>query len=78
MAESQKEQCMQVELLKQNVEYKDKKGEDRKGVNLFIKFEQTLIPIEVKYFADKITGVDSQFSKRKFLLSSVASELPKK
>lgn len=78
MAQSQKEQYMQIELLKQNVEYKDKNGVDRKGTNLFIKVEQTLIPIEVKYFADKITGVDAQFSKRKFLLSSVASELPKK
>ena len=71
------EQALQIELFRQSVEY-EKDGVKRKGYNFFVRCGNTLIPIDVKFFADKITKQDPQYSGRKAVLYAFAKELPPK
>lgn len=79
--ESQKE-CvtMELKLFKKNVKYNDKKdgNKEKTATNFYLKCNDTLIPIEVKFFANAETGKDSQYIGRKSVLSAFAEELPEK
>lgn len=66
---------MQVELLKKNSTY-IKDGEERTAINFYVKLNDVTVPIQVRYFEDKETGEDKQYSKRKALLSAFATTLP--
>lgn len=69
---------MQVSLFKKISNYKDKNGEDKTATNFFVDCNGTLIPIEVKFFADPQTNSDPNFRGRKMTLSAFADILPKK
>ena len=68
---------MQVELLKKNSNYQ-KDGEEKTATNFYLKLNNVLVPIQVRYFEDKDTGEDKQYATRKTLLSAFASDLPDK
>lgn len=59
---------MMVELLRKKVEYQDKDGEERTATNFYVRCGNQLVPIEVKYFADKESGQDRFYGTRKTLL----------
>ena len=66
---------MQVELLKEKSNYKDKDGNEKVATNFSLQCGDTRIPIEVKYFENKETGRDPAFAGRKMVLSSFAKEV---
>lgn len=68
---------MTVELLKKQVTYKDKEGEEKNATNFYVRCGSTLIPIEVKYFPDE-DNKDKGYAPRKAVLSSFADDLPEK
>ena len=68
---------MQVEVFKKKVQYTDSKGERKKGVRLYVKCNDELIPIEVSYFGND-EKKDKQYSYRRAILSSFATVLPEK
>ena len=68
---------MEVGLFKKFVNYTDKKtGEERTGVNFYLRCNSALIPIEVSFFPNKETGKDPRYSGRKEILSVFADTLP--
>lgn len=69
---------MDVKVLKKMVDYKDKNGEDKKALNFYLKVGDLLVPIEIKYFADKKTGVDNTYQRRKGAMEACAEWLPDK
>jgi len=69
---------MQGDILKKNVKYKDKDGAEKNATNFYIRCGNVLIPIEVKYFPDKETGIDKAYNGRKSVLLAFAEELPDK
>ena len=69
---------MQVKLYKQNVEYTTSKGEKKKATNYFVECGDVLVPVEVKYFEDKVTHEDKQYRTRRTLMSAFAEELPER
>ena len=69
---------MQVGLYKKVVEYKNKDGELKTATNYFVMCNNVLIPVEVKYFEDKNTGVDKNYGTRRTLMSAFADELPER
>lgn len=68
----------EVKLYKKNVSYKDKEGAEKTAVNLYIRCGDVTVPIEVKYFPNKETGVDKGYGGRKAVVSAFAEELPEK
>ncbi len=68
----------EVKLYKKNVSYKDKEGAEKTAVNFYIRCGTVTVPIEVKYFANKETGVDNRYRERKTVLGAFAEELPEK
>lgn len=64
---------MQVELFKSVTKYQ-KDGQEKTATNFFIKTADALIPIEVKYFADKETKQDKQYHDRKVALDTLATK----
>ena len=69
---------MQVKLFKKNVEYTTKEGEKKTATNYFLQCGDVLVPVEVKFFADKVTGEDKQYRTRRTLMSAFAEELPER
>lgn len=69
---------MQVKLYKRNVEFKNTKGEKKTATNYFVECGDVLVPVEVKYFEDKVTGEDKQYRTRRTLMSAFAEELPER
>lgn len=69
---------MQVELYKKNVEYTTNSGEKKTATNYFVKCGDVLVPVEVKYFEDKVTHEDKQYRTRRTLMSAFAEELPER
>ena len=69
---------MQVELFKKKVSYVNEKNEEKTAINFFIKCNDVLIPVEVKYFPDKETGKDVRYGERKQVVAAFAQELPEK
>lgn len=67
---------MQVQLFKKLSNYKDKNGQEKTATNFFVECNGTLIPIEVKFFADPNTNSDPNFRGRKMVLSTFADLLP--
>lgn len=69
-----------LKLFKKKVTYKDAKdnNKEKTAINFYLKCGDTLIPIEVKFFADKITSKDNQYLGRKSVMSAFAEELPDK
>ena len=67
----------QVELFKKKSEYV-KDGENKVATNFYIKCNDTLVSVEVKYFPNKDTGIDPGYSARKAVLSAFADTLPEK
>ena len=65
----------QVELFKRKSKYV-KDGEEKTATNFYVKCNDTLIPVEIKYFANKDTGIDPGYSSRKAVLYAFAEELP--
>lgn len=68
----------QVLLFKQcSTYFSQEKNRDIPYCNFFIRINDKLIPIEVKYFPNpKFDNRDPAFSNRKFLLEAVAELLP--
>ena len=69
---------MELQLFKKNVKYKDKDGNEKTATNFYLKCGDALVPIEVKFFANKDTGKDNQYLGRKSVLSAFAADLPDK
>ena len=67
-----------VKLFKKNVEYTNKDGEVKTATNYFVQCGNVLVPVEVKYFEDKETGVDKHYATRKTLMSAFAEDLPER
>lgn len=67
---------MMVKLFKKNVEYTTNAGEKKTATNYFVQCGDVLVPVEVKYFEDKVTGEDKQYRTRRTLMSAFAEELP--
>lgn len=69
---------MQVDLLKKQVNYKDKEGKEKTATNFYLRCgDNMLVPIEIKYFPDE-NNVDKAYGARKTVLSAFASVLPEK
>lgn len=69
----------EMKLFKKKVVYKDKdSGEEKFAINFSLKLGDTFVPIEVKFFPDKQTGRDIQYSSRRAVMSAFAEELPEK
>lgn len=67
----------EMKLYKKKVTYKDKStGEEKTAVNFSLKLGDALIPIEVKFFADKETKKDTRYASRRAIVSAFAEELP--
>ena len=66
---------MTVELYKKNVEYTTSNGEKKTATNYYVKCGDVLVPVEVKYFEDKVTHEDKQYRTRRTLMSAFAEEL---
>lgn len=67
----------EMKLYKKKVAYKDKNtGEEKTAVNFSLKLGDALIPIEVKFFADKETKKDTRYASRRAIVSAFAEELP--
>lgn len=69
---------MMVKLFKRNVEYTTATGEVKTATNYFLQCGDVLVPIEVKFFADKATGEDKNYRTRRTLMSAFAEELPER
>ncbi len=69
-----------VTLFKKNVKYLDKKdnNKEKTATNFYLQCGDSLIPIEVKFFANKEDGRDNQYLGRKSVMSAFAQELPDK
>lgn len=71
----------QVILFKKINKYVDKEGKEKNATNFYLQAGDLFIPVEVKYFPNKETGIDTQYSSRKTVLSAFAELLldkPKK
>ncbi|MCM1043264.1 MAG: hypothetical protein NC350_03530 [Corallococcus sp.] len=68
----------EVKLYKKNAKYLDKENKERTATNFYLKCGDSLIPIEVKFFASKEDGRDNQYASRKSVMSAFAEELPDK
>lgn len=66
----------QVELFKKKSKYVNKEGQEKTAINFYVKCNDVLVPVEVKYFPDKDTNHDSGYSSRKAVLSAFAEDLP--
>ena len=69
---------MEVKLFKKHVGYKTQTGEEKTATNYFLQCGDVLVPVEVKFFADKETGEDKQYRTRRTLMSAFAEELPER
>ena len=69
---------MMVKLFKRNVEYTTATGEVKTATNYFLQCGDVLVPIEVKFFADRVTGEDKNYRTRRTLMSAFAEELPER
>lgn len=71
---------MQVELLKKNGKYVDKKdGKEKSFTNFFLRCGDELVPVEVCFFPqEKFDGRDPNYNGRKKVLSAFAAILPDK
>lgn len=69
---------MMVKLFKRNVEYTTATGEVKTATNYFLQCGDVLVPIEVKFFADKATGEDKNYRTRRTLMSAFAEKLPER
>lgn len=66
----------EVKLYKKLATYTDKNGEEKQATNFFVACGDQFVPIDVKYFEDKETGIDKNYRVRKTLLSAFAELLP--
>ena len=69
---------MEVKLFKKHVGYKTQTGEEKTATNYFLQCGDVLVPVEVKFFADKVTGEDKRYRTRRTLMSAFAEELPER
>ena len=69
---------MEVKLFKKHVGYKTQTGEEKTATNYFLQCGDVLVPVEVKFFPDKVTGEDKQYRTRRTLMSAFAAELPER
>ena len=69
---------MQVKLYKRIGEYVNQAGEKKSVTNYFVECGDVLVPVEVKYFEDKVTHEDKQYRTRRTLMSAFAEELPER
>lgn len=70
---------MEIKLYKKETKYVDKQtNEEKNATRFYLKCGDSLIPIEVTYFKNAVTGQDSQYSGRKAVLKAFAEELPEK
>ena len=68
---------MDIKLFKKTVKYKDSAGEEKTGVNVYLRCgTSSLIPIQVRYFEDKETHKDPRYMTRKQIVESYAEVLP--
>ena len=77
MANSQKEQKMQVELFKKKSVYKNNNGVEKTAINFYVKCGEKLISVKLSYFGDD-NNPDKEYAIRKALMEAFATELPKK
>lgn len=68
----------EVKLFKKNATYKDKEGNEKTAVNFYVQCGNVFVPVDVKYFADKTTGMDPRYRERKVCMSAFAEEFPEK
>ena len=68
---------MQVELFKRVHTYKNANGEEKTGMNFYIRCGEALVPIDVRFFKGQ-DGRDQGYQGRKMILSSFATILPEK
>ena len=68
----------EVKLYKKLATYTNKDGEEKQATNFFIACGDELVPIDIKYFEDKETGIDKNYRVRKTLLSAFAELLPER
>lgn len=69
---------MEVKLYKKNSSYLGSDGKEHVSTRVYAACGDRLIPIEVIFFKDKVTGEDRQFSARRALLAAFAEPLPDK
>lgn len=71
---------MQVGLFKKTGKYTDSKtGEEKNYTNFYIKCGDSMIPVEVSYFADpKNDNKDRNFGSRRDVVKAFAETLPEK
>ena len=69
---------MQVKLYKKIGEYVNQAGEKKQVTNYFVECGDVLVPVEVKYFEDKVTHEDKQYRTRRTLMSAFGEELPER
>ena len=68
----------EVKLYKKLATYTNKDGEEKQATNFFIACGDEFVPIDIKYFEDKETGIDKNYRVRKTLLSAFAELLPER
>ena len=68
---------MLLELMKKESKYKDKNGNEKIGVSLYLKAGDQVIGIEPVYYG-KEGNPDKGYVARKAILSAMASPLPPK
>ena len=71
---------MEIKLMKREGTYFSKtKNKDVPYTNFYIKCNDTLVPVEVKYFPNEaFEGRDPGYASRMMLLSTLAEPLPEK
>lgn len=69
---------MQVSLFKKISIYTDNAGQQRTATNFYVQLNDSLIPIEVKYFPGENNSPDPNFRGRKMIMSAFADTLPER
>lgn len=69
----------EVKLFKKSSVYTDKTdGKEKTAINFYVQCGNAYVPVEIKYFADKDTGVDNRYRERKVLMTAFAEDFPEK
>lgn len=66
---------MEISLFKKNVSYKDKDGAEKHATNFYLKCNDSLVPIQIKFFPDE-EGQDKDYAGRRAVLNAFAETLP--
>lgn len=70
---------MQVNLFKKITKYMDPKDNvEKQATRFYVQCGDSLIPIDVTYFKDKLTGKDNQYIGRREVMKAFASDLSEK